>query len=328
MRPGIVLAILCLGGGMSPAVAQNDEQLEAVGEKAIDKTTQTEDVAFRNDGYERMTVPVQLSNTGPYQFLVDTGADRTAISRELAAKLNLPAGKGAALHTPAGISSIPTATISSLRLTRDPVKIVDAALLNSSDMGADGILGTDSLRSQRIMFDFEARTMSIVPSAVPEVVSDRDTIVVTARRRNGRLVLTEARVDDHPTTIVLDTGAQVSIGNQALRRKLLGEGPADPAHQMELITVTGERVAGEYLYVDKLEIGGVTLKKLAIVFTDAQTFKSLNLDRKPAMLLGMNAMRAFKKVSIDFAAKKLRIVLPQESALDVRIASAGSRSPS
>jgi predicted aspartyl protease len=143
---------------------------------------------------------------------------------------------------------------------------------------------------------------------------------VTARRRNGRLVITEAKANDHPTTIVLDTGAQVSIGNAALRRKLLGKTPPDPAHQMDLITVTGERVAGEYLYVDELEIGGLTLKKLAIVFADAQTFKSLNLDRKPAMLLGMNAMRAFKKMSIDFAAKKLRIVLPQESALDVRMA--------
>ena len=232
------------------------------------------------------------------------------------------------MHTPAGISNISTATVSSLQLTRDRVKIFDAALLDSDDMGADGILGTDSLRSQRIMFDFEARTMSIVPSAVREVVNDRNTIVVTARRRNGRLLITEARANNYPTTLVLDTGAQVTIGNQALRKRLLGKRPVDPARLTELMTVTGERVSGEYVNVDRLDIGGVTLKNLAIVFADAQTFRTLNLDRRPAMLLGMNAMRAFKKMSIDFAAKKLRIVLPQESALDVRIASAGSRSPS
>ena len=36
----------------------------------------------------------------------------------------------------------------------------------------------------------------------------------------------------------------------------------------------------------------------------------------------MNAIRAFKKVSIDFANKKFRVVLPESSGLDVRLASA------
>jgi hypothetical protein len=39
------------------------------------------------------------------------------------------------------------------------------------------------------------------------------------------------------------------------------------------------------------------------------------------MLLGMNAIRAFKKVSIDFANRKLKVVMPEQSALDVRVAS-------
>jgi hypothetical protein len=38
------------------------------------------------------------------------------------------------------------------------------------------------------------------------------------------------------------------------------------------------------------------------------------------MLLGMNAMRAFKKVSIDFASRKLRVVIPEQSALEFRLA--------
>ena len=71
------------------------------------------------------------------------------------------------------------------------------------------------------------------------------------------------------------------------------------------------------MFVQELEIGGLSLKNLAIVFTDAHTFKELNLDKKPALLLGMNAIRAFKKVSIDFANNKFRVVLPESSELDV-----------
>ena len=37
---------------------------------------------------------------------------------------------------------------------------------------------------------------------------------------------------------------------------------------------------------------------------------------KPAVLLGMNAMKAFDKVSIDFARKQLRMVVPAETSIE------------
>src|SRR3569832_297009 len=38
---------------------------------------------------ERMTVPVTIGTGGPYHYIVDTGAQRTVISRELAGSLRL-----------------------------------------------------------------------------------------------------------------------------------------------------------------------------------------------------------------------------------------------
>src|SRR6476661_3711057 len=158
-------------------------QLQAVSSPSpIDKTTQTEDVRFQNERHDRMTVPVLLSGTGPYRFLVDTGADRTAISRDIATRLGLQTGEKASLHSVAGVSKVTTATVPSLQVTREPVRIADAPLLDSFNMGADGILGVDSLRSQRVVFDFETTTMSIVPSAVPEIRDEPGTIVVRASR--------------------------------------------------------------------------------------------------------------------------------------------------
>jgi hypothetical protein len=57
------------------------------------------------------------------------------------------------------------------------------------------------------------------------------------------------------------------------------------------------------------------LRDLAIVFADAHTFGKLGLGTKPTMMLGMNGMRAFQKVSIDFASKKLRVLVPRTSEL-------------
>ena len=286
----------------------------------IDGTTQTDDVRFKDDAHERMTVPVRLSGAGPFRFMVDTGADRTAVSSQLAARLKLSSGASATLHSVTGASEVQTALVPELQLSRRSLRVVDAPLLDSEHMGADGILGVDSLRAQRVQFDFETNLMSIVPSASVDTIRDPDAIVITATRRNGRLIFTEAKVNGRPVTVVLDTGAQVSVANGALRRLLLGRGVNQTAEKVQLHSVTGASLTGDYAYVRELDMGGVTLKQLAVVFADAHTFRQLKLQDKPALLLGMNAIRAFKRVSIDFASRKFRVVVPESSSLDARVA--------
>ena len=322
MRRLLALSLIALAS--SPVFGQSASPtvLEAVSTPGeVDKTSQTEDVRFQADDANRMTVPVQLGGAETYRFLVDTGADRTAISRELAAQLKLESGPSATLHSVTGATAVATATVPSLQLTRKSVRIIDAPLLERAYMGADGILGVDSLRSQRILFDFDADTMSIVPSAAPELAREPGTIVVTATRRNGRLVLTRATANGRRVNVVLDTGSEITIGNKALRQALMGTRELTDSHRVEVHSVTGQKIDGDYMYIRKLEIGGVQLKDLAIIFADAHTFKKLGLRDKPALLLGMNAMRAFRKVSIDFANRKLRVVLPEHTAVDTMVAS-------
>jgi predicted aspartyl protease len=308
------------GGSASPAQQPAPAQPPAASQSEVDKTGQTEDVKFRNDRFARMTVPVLLAGTGPYRFLVDTGANRTAISRELAAKLKLAAGQSASLHSVTEMSTVSTAMVPDLQFTRRNVRVADAPLLESVNMGADGILGVDSLRSQRVMFDFEGQTMSIVPSRTYDSSSDPGAIVITARTRNGRLIITEAKVNGRRVTVVLDTGSEISVGNSALRRLLVGTKVLDPAHRIEITSVTGGTIAGDYMFVRELEMSGVSITNLAVIFADAHSFKTLNLDRQPALLLGMNALRAFKRVSIDFANKTFKVVLPQSSENNVKMA--------
>jgi predicted aspartyl protease len=316
----VALAILAIAAPLAAQTATPTKVETVQGIPNVDSKTQTEDVKFKNERDDRLTVPVKLSGNGPYRFLVDTGADRTAISRELAGKLGLADGDQASIHTVTGVSTVSTALVPDLELTRRPVKVIDAPVLESANMGADGIIGVDSLRSQRVLFDFEAQTLSIVPSAVPDFLEEPNTIVVQASRKNGRLVVTDATANGHPLTVVIDTGSQVSIGNEALRSQLVGKDLVDASQKVDLQSVTGATISGDYMFVRELDIGGVTMKNLAIVFADAHTFKQLWLDHKPALLLGMNAIRAFKKVSIDFASRKFRVVLPESSSNEVQLA--------
>jgi len=308
-------AVVALGA-ISPLSAEPTkiQQYDAISQpEQVDSTTQATDLRFRKDGYDRMTVPVRVAGHGPYRFLVDTGADRTAISRDVALALRLTnAPDTTTLHSVSGVSQVSTANVPVIDVASKQVRNVDAPLLEASNMGADGILGLDSLHSQRILFDFKKEILTIVPSS-PRMPDIGDSIVVTGRIKNGRLILADAKANQVPLTLVVDTGAQISVGNEALRQKLFRK--ARKSGDVELQSVTGEKINGKYMIVRELEIGGVTLKDLPIVFADSHAFKRLDLEARPALLLGMNALRGFQKVSIDFAKKKLRVVLPEEGAV-------------
>jgi predicted aspartyl protease len=291
--------------------------LDAVaGPPEIDRTTTTQDIAFKIDRHDRMTVPVRLGGRGPYRFLVDTGADRTAVSTAIAAELGLTSGPVAMLHSVTGITEVRTANVPQLELTYNRVRSVEAPLLDRRHMGADGILGVDSLRSQRVLFDFRTHLISIVPSARRVEREDKDAIVVRGRLKRGHLIVTRANANGVPITVVLDTGSEMTMGNAALRAKLEAKKRLGVGERIEMMSVTGRMLVGEAFFLKHVEIGDVVLKDLVVMFSDAPIFRSLNLENRPAALFGMNAMRAFDRVSIDFARKQLRMVVPQQSSID------------
>jgi len=290
----------------------------------VDNITTTDEVAIGRDIGDRMTVDVSVGGRGPYQFLVDTGAERTIISTELAHRLRLEDGKDAVLHSVIGVNDVNTVFIPHLQVSNNVISVIDAPALAASNIGADGMLGIDSLRSQRVLFDFKANTMSITPSARRVERLDGETIVVRARARQGRLIFTEAQVDGQSVTVIVDTGSQVTIGNIALQRALMKKRLWTAPNMVEIESVTGEKLSAKVSELQKLELGEVRIENLAVAFADAHIFKQLKLQGQPALLLGMNAMRAFDRISIDFQSKKVRFVLPGTSMRNtVRLAQAG-----
>jgi len=318
MRVALSWKFLAALAFAAPAVAQpaTPVMVDPVsGPIEVDRTTITQDVAFKIDRHDRMTVQVHLGGRGPYRFLVDTGADRTAVSTAIAAHLGLIEGPMATLHSITGTSSVRTANVPQLELSHNRVRSVDAPLLEAANMGADGILGVDSLRSQRVMFDFKARVISIVPSAHRVPRDEEGTIVITGKLRRGHLIVTSATANGVPLTVVLDTGSEMTMGNAALRAKLEARRKLGQGERIEMMSVTGQKIVGDAFHLKRVEIGDVILEDLVVLFADASIFRSLDLEKKPTVLLGMNAMRAFDKVSIDFARKQLRMVVPEESSV-------------
>jgi predicted aspartyl protease len=284
---------------------------------------QAETLGLTEDNHSRMTVKVRIDGRGPFNFVVDTGAERTVISRELASALDLAPGQTATVHSMSEVSQIRTVVIPDLRIGSRSVLGIHAPALAHSDLGASGMLGVDSLQTQRVVFDFGRREMTITPSRRREERWPEGTIVVTGRRLLGRLVLVDASLDGQRIWVVIDTGSEISIGNGRLRAALQRSGRLGVMAPIRMMSVTGGVVDAEYTIARRVRIGGIDIHDLPVAFHDAHPFQHLGLSDRPALLLGMDALQLFERVSVDFANRRVRVLLDDGALLGLEPRMAG-----
>ncbi len=236
---------------------------------AIDETLRIEGENVRARQINtRMFVPVQVDGRGPYRFLVDSGADRSVIGSALAAELALPnTGGSVKLNSIAGPSQQRTVGIDHLTIGNSAIANIQAPALPEAYLGAQGLIGIDALAEQRLMLDFEKKTVTVQDARRPAPSSEGE-IVVTARRRKGQLILTEASVGGTRTFAVIDTGAEITMGNAALATHVFGYRHPPPVHPVTLIGVTGAVVTANLAILPDFEIGGIRLSNVPIAFAE------------------------------------------------------------
>lgn len=263
-------------------------------------------IRTQTDGDKRMTVPVQIGGGQTFRFIIDTGSQSTVLSHDVAEQLALPPGRRARVVGIGGSEMAQTAIVGQLGLGRRSFSDLEVVLFESRHIGADGIVGIDSLQRQRVLMDFAGNQITVGDAR--SLGGNRGfDIVVTARRKMGQLIMTDAVIDGVAVNVVIDTGAQTSIGNRALQRALRQRGILQ---QVTLTSVTGHQVLADLAFPRKLSIGTFDIERLTVAYANSPVFSVLELDRKPAMLLGMNELRLFRRVAVDFAARKVYFDMP------------------
>lgn len=268
---------------------------------------ETDDLRTGRDQVQRMTVPVLVNGSGPYPFVVDTGTDRSVVTRRLQDELALPQDRAVTLHGITGAETIQTARIARIGVGKREIADVRAPVLSETHLGARGMLGIDAIDDQRVTMDFKANRMTIAPAPKREV-RDADEIVVTAKRRFGQLILADMRIDGRKVYAIVDSGAQNTIGNSALMALLESRRIGRPL-PVTLTSVTGASTVASLRTVPRIVVGGVTLRNIPIAFADIHTFRQFGIGDKPSMLIGMDVLRMFERVSLDFRQKRVRFRL-------------------
>ena len=215
--------------------------------------------------------------------------------------------------------------IASLAFGPSTIPDLEVPALLESNLGGDGMIGIDALVRQRLMMDFENRVIKVEDARLPEP-HYTDEIVITARLSHGQLILTQVKAGGLPLQAVIDTGSEITVGNLALRDKLLRSNRNSRVWTVATTGVTGKTVDLQLGQVRQLKVGSITLNDIPIAFADVPPFKVFGLQDEPALLLGTDILENFRRISLDFAARKVRFQLRRCGSAAVTMSSSPTSS--
>ena len=285
-------------------------------------------LATGRDVSQRVTAPVRINGQGPFEFVLDTGANRTVICAELAARLGLPDGGQATVHGVAGAEPAATAIIGLFEADSVVARGLRAPAIPRERLGADGLLGVDVLHDRRVLIDLVNHRLTISGdrSIAPDLTSfDLRTaqtgvaadlgrrFVVPARYRFGQLIIIGADIAGRSVTAFVDSGSQSTVGNNALRRLIDQGDPADPQaarYISPIYSATGQTAQGELRPMPLLRIGGLYIRGLNTVFADLHVFEIWDLLNRPSLLLGMDILSRFNAIELNYGRREVAFYLP------------------
>jgi predicted aspartyl protease len=278
-------------------------------------------LVIEHERFQRMTVPVTIQGQGPFDFLIDTGAQATVLSRALAERLQLNDRGRATLVGMASSKLVETTPIEDFTLGSRSFYIRQAPVVEGDHIGgADGILGLDSLQDQRVLLDFTRREIAVADAE--QLGGNRGyEIVVKARERLGQLIITSARLDGVQTAVIVDTGAQGSVGNLALLDRLRRN---RQLADTEMTDVNGHTLGGVVRVARQLKLGRANVQNFPILFADSRPFHAMGLAEEPALILGMSELKLFRRVAIDFKTRRVLFDLPRGAMLQSQFGTFGT----
>lgn len=317
--------LLALSMGLAPALpaaaeTPADRPAPSVSSAAGLVDPAAEVIALHQERHARYTVPVMVEGHGPYAFMIDTGSQATAVTHEIRTRLGLETAGTATLVGMASRREVELVDVGRIEFGANSYTNFSAPVLASEHVGAEGIIGLDALQDFRVLIDFRAKTIAVEDPASKEGRTGFD-IIVRARQQLGQLLITDALVEGVRATVLIDTGAQTSLGNLALREKLR----AKRAQEIVTTDVNGVDIIGELAYVRTLSIEGLTLNDVPLTFADTPAFAAVGLEDKPVLALGMQHLALFDRVAIDFSRQRVLFDLPRDLARAMREAQRSGR---
>jgi predicted aspartyl protease len=297
-----VRLLFALAAALAGPAAASVDPAEGSGRDAEEQQASTlYAVPTTADRAGRILAPVEINGRGPFRFILDTGANSSALAPDVAKRLALPATEASVLgvHGVTGVANLPAVWVEKIRAGEIEFEQLAVPVLGSAVFAeADGILGVDGLQHARIEVDFVRDRVSISRSTGRR---DRDgALLVRAELRHGGLLLVDGKVGRIPVKALIDTGAERSLGNMALFDALASSRRPSEVVSTTVAGATPGLVTGTSLRTPTVRIGEARLRNMVVTFGDLHVFKVWGLTEEPALLIGMDLLGTLQRFVVDY----------------------------
>jgi predicted aspartyl protease len=254
----------------------------------------------RTDRLGRVVAPVTVNGQGPFRFIVDTGANRSAVSSELAARLGLaPAGTDE-VHSVHGVSVAPVVRVDRLQYGGVSLNAAALPMLGGNVLaGEHGLLGVDGMSGRRLRMDFDRNCIEIVQSSQARRLRGWSTIEGTMRF--GHLVVVRGSISGIGVNLLIDTGSDSSLANVALRDALFERERRRTRREGTVAYTAGSTVELENsILVNRMTMGELVVRNVTAYVGDYHIFQLWGLTEEPTLLLGMDVLSQARGMAIDY----------------------------
>lgn len=258
------------------------------------------------DRIGRIWAPVMLNGEGPYRLVLDTGASRSAVTRQVAEELDLPVESGAVrLRGVTGSAVVDAVKVRTLEVGELLLRNERMPIVADAFGGAQGVLGGEGLTDKRIVIEFRRDRISIARSRRQPPPPGYSVLPFDYGQQRGMRV--DVRIGPVEAVALIDTGAQVTVGNLALREALARRrGERDP-YDDAIIGVTEDIQEAARVRIPSVVAGELIVRNAAIMFSDLYIFDHWQLRSEPALLIGMDVLGVLDTLIIDYRRGELQI---------------------
>jgi predicted aspartyl protease len=258
------------------------------------------------DRIGRIWAPVLINGKGPFRLVVDTGASRSAVIARVADAVSPPgAAKGTLrVHGFTGSAVVPALPVETMEVGDLLIQSTTLPVVADVFGGAEGILGSEGFVDKRLYIDFGRDRISIQRSHRERVRNGFTAVPI--RLNSDGLLTTMIKIGSIHVRAIIDTGAQRTVGNNALRTALRKRRGINAVSE-EVIGVTLDAQMGESMSTPPISLGSFKIDGAHITFGDMFLFEHWNLIHEPAVLVGMDVLGLVDVLVIDYKLRELQI---------------------
>jgi predicted aspartyl protease len=256
-----------------------------------------------------LLTPVRLNGTGPFDFVLDTCASGSVLTIGTPERLGLsPLSGQAMVHAASGNGAGSLFRIERIEVdgrTQGPLSLVALPAAEGSQPSA-GVLGADVLSLYVAEFDVPGGHFRLHDPAT-DLAAAGSWTRLPMRLNPARFPVLEGSLDGRPLHVLFDTGARRTLINWAAARQL-GLVPGDPSLAVAepVHGATAQRTPAAKRAFQSIVIGGLAIPAGEIVIADLPVFGPLGWSDQPAMILGMDKMRAYR-FAVDYPRSRLLV---------------------